>query len=77
MTPTTCTTSVSSAFVLWARHLGDTFWLYVVWGPTGPAAELVRVQDPGHRMEHVARQGDSLGHVELSAEGAMGALGAH
>ncbi len=51
-----------------ARQLGESYWLYVVWDPTHPQYELVTVQNPGHRLEHLAREVRSVSHIELSAE---------
>jgi hypothetical protein len=51
-----------------ARQLGESYWLYVVWDPTGPAPELVPVSDPGHRLEHVAREVRSVSHMEIPAQ---------
>ena len=51
-----------------ARQLGQSYWLYVVWNPTGTAPELVTVQNPGQRLEHVAREVSAVSHIELPAE---------
>jgi hypothetical protein len=51
-----------------ARQLGESYWLYVVWDPTAPNRELVPVQDPGNRLEHLAREVRSISHFELPAE---------
>ena len=51
-----------------ARQLADSYWLYVVWDPTTPARELIHVPDPGHRLEHVAREVRSVSHMELTSE---------
>ena len=55
-----------------ARQLADSYWLYVVWDPTTPARELIHVPDPGHRLEHVAREVRLLSHIELPAEAIRG-----
>ena len=51
-----------------SRQLAESYWLYVVWDPTTPGCELVPVPNPGHRLEHVAREVRSVSHVELAAE---------
>jgi hypothetical protein len=51
-----------------SRQLADSYWLYVVWYPTTPSHELVYLPDPGHRLEHVAREVRLLSHIELPAE---------
>lgn len=56
-----------------ARQLGDTYWLYVVWDPTSPDPELVPIPDPGHRLEHVAREVRTVSHIELPAEAILAA----
>ena len=50
-----------------ARQLADSYWLYVVWDPTTPNHELIPVPDPGHRLEHLAREVRSVSHIELPA----------
>jgi hypothetical protein len=50
-----------------ARQLGESYWLYVVWDPTTPNRELVPIQDPGNRLEHLAREVRSISHFELPA----------
>jgi superfamily II DNA or RNA helicase len=51
-----------------ARQLGESYWLYVVWDPRTTNRELVSIQDPGNRLEHLAREVQSISHFELSAE---------
>ena len=55
-----------------ARQLADSYWLYVVWDPTTVNHELIHVPDPGHRLEHVAREVRLLSHIELPAEAIRG-----
>ena len=50
-----------------ARQLAESYWLYVVWNPTGADRELVTVADPGHRLEHLAQEVRAVSHIELSA----------
>jgi superfamily II DNA or RNA helicase len=51
-----------------SRQLAESYWLYVVWDPTTPGCKLVPVPNPGHRLEHVAREVRSVSHIELPAE---------
>lgn len=46
----------------------DSYWLYVVWGPTTPNHELAYLPDPGHQLELAAREVRLLSHIELPAE---------
>jgi hypothetical protein len=55
-----------------ARQLGESYWLYVVWDPTKPTTELVTVQNPGHRLEYVAREVRSVSHMEIPAQAIQG-----
>lgn len=50
-----------------ARQLAESYWLYVVWDPTTPGYELVPVQNPGHQLEHVAREVRPVSHMEIPA----------
>lgn len=50
-----------------ARQLAESYWLYVVWNPTGADRELVTVANPGHRLEHLAQEVRAVSHVELPA----------
>lgn len=38
-----------------AQQLGNTYWLYVVWDPLGKSPELVKIQNPAHRLDHTKR----------------------
>lgn len=51
-----------------ARQLADSYYLYVVWDPKTAGATPLIVQDPGHRLEHAAREVRALSHIEVSAE---------
>jgi len=51
-----------------ARQLGPTYWLYVVWNPTEPNAELVTIQDPAHRLGAYAREVRTISYYEIPAE---------
>jgi hypothetical protein len=51
-----------------ARQLADSYYLYVVWDPKTTGATPLIVQDPGHRLEHAAREVRALSHIEVSAE---------
>ncbi len=50
-----------------ARQLGESYWLYVVWNPT-TTPELVPVPNPGHRLEHLAREVSAVSHIEIPPE---------
>ncbi|MBN2561537.1 MAG: DUF3883 domain-containing protein [Phycisphaerae bacterium] len=39
-----------------AQQLADSFWLYVVWNPLGPDAELVRIQNPAAKLDHAKQE---------------------
>ena len=51
-----------------ARQLAQSYFLYVVWDPKMPGAVPVIVQDPGHTLEHAAREVRAVSHIELPAE---------
>ncbi len=51
-----------------ARQLADSYYLYVVWDPKTAGAAPLIVQDPGHRLEHAAREVRALSHIEIPAE---------
>ena len=44
-----------------AQHLGDTYWLYVVWDPSAPDARLVKIQNPFQHLEHSVKLAKSSG----------------
>jgi hypothetical protein len=51
-----------------ARQLAQSYFLYVVWDPKMPGAVPVIVQDPGHTLEHAAREVRAVSHIEVPAE---------
>ena len=51
-----------------ARQLAQTYYLYVVWNPKNAGASPLIVQDPGHTLEHVAREVRAISGYELPAE---------
>jgi hypothetical protein len=51
-----------------AQQLADTYWLYVVWDPLGPAPELVRIQNPAIRLDHAKREIVAARFFEIPAE---------
>src|SRR5205085_9321534 len=51
-----------------AIQLGATYWLYVVWNPTGDAPELLKIKDPAHVLDHAKREIVTARMFELSAE---------
>jgi hypothetical protein len=51
-----------------AQQLAETYWLYVVWDPLGPAPELVRIQNPAVRLDHAKREIVAARFFEIPAE---------
>jgi superfamily II DNA or RNA helicase len=51
-----------------ARQLAESYYLYVVWDPKGSGAKPSIVQDPGHTLEHVAREIRAVSGYELPAD---------
>ncbi len=39
-----------------ASQLGSTYWLYVVWDPTTPQRELLKIKDPARVLDHAKRE---------------------
>jgi SNF2 family DNA or RNA helicase len=54
-----------------AQQLAETYWLYVVWDPLGPAPELVRIQHPAVRLDHAKREIVAARFFEIPAEAAV------
>ncbi len=48
-----------------ARQLAQSYFLYVVWDPKQSGASPLIVQDPGHALEHGAREIRTISHIEL------------
>ncbi len=51
-----------------ARQLAESYYLYVVWNPKDAGVMPKIVQDPGHRLENVAREVRAISGYELAAE---------
>jgi hypothetical protein len=52
-----------------ASQLGDSYWLYVVWGPLeAPKAEPVRIRNPVKNLDHVKREILASRFFEIPAE---------
>ncbi len=51
-----------------AQQLAETYWLYVVWDPLGPAPELARIQNPAVRLDHAKREIVAARFFEIPAE---------
>ncbi len=51
-----------------AKQLKDTYWLYVVWNPTQPDYEMVRISDPANKLEYAAKEIKSISHYEISGD---------
>jgi hypothetical protein len=52
-----------------ATHLGDSYWLYVVWDPLqNPHAEPIRIQNPVKHLDHVKREIIAARYYDIPAE---------
>jgi superfamily II DNA or RNA helicase len=51
-----------------AQQLAETYWLYVVWDPLEPDAELVRIQNPAVKLDHAKREIVASRFFEIPAE---------
>src|SRR5205807_1988801 len=51
-----------------ATQLGSTYWLYVVWDPTTPDKELIKIKDPARTLDHAKREIPIARMIELNAE---------
>jgi len=51
-----------------AQQLSETYWLYVVWDPLGTRPELMRVQNPGDRLDHAKREIVTARMFEIPAD---------
>jgi hypothetical protein len=51
-----------------AQQLAETYWLYVVWDPLGESPELVYIQNPAARLDHVKREIISGRYFEIPPE---------
>jgi len=56
-----------------AQQLAETYWLYVVWDPLGPAPEVIRIQNPAVRLDHAKREIAVARFFEIPAEAVEGA----
>jgi hypothetical protein len=56
-----------------AQQLAETYWLYVVWDPLGPAPELVRIQNPAVRLDHAKREIVAARFFEIPAQAVIAA----
>ncbi len=50
-----------------AQQLAETYWLYVVWDPLEPGAELVRVPNPALHLDHAKRDVIAARYFEIPA----------
>ncbi len=50
-----------------AQTLGDTYWLYVVWDPTGAIPRLLKIQNPFQHLEHSVKVPEVIRRYEISA----------
>jgi hypothetical protein len=52
-----------------AAHLGDSYWLYVVWDPLeNPNAEPLRVRNPVKHLDHAKREVVAARYFDIPAE---------
>ena len=52
-----------------AKQLKDTYWLYIVWNPTGPDAELLPpIQDPAEKFGNLIKEIKVINHYEISIQ---------
>ena len=51
-----------------AKQLRDTYWLYIVWNPTEPDYELIKIPDPANRLEYAAREIKLISHYEIDGK---------
>jgi superfamily II DNA or RNA helicase len=52
-----------------ATHLGDSYWLYVVWDPLdNPNAEPLRIQNPVKQLDHAKREIIAARYFDIPAE---------
>lgn len=52
-----------------AAHLGDSYWLYVVWDPLeNQHAESVRIQNPVKHLDHVKQEVVAARYYDIAAE---------
>jgi hypothetical protein len=55
-----------------ASQLGSTYWLYVVWDPTGDSPVLHRIQDPAVVLDHAKREIVAARMFEFSSDAIEG-----
>lgn len=51
-----------------AQHLGDTYWLYVVWNPLQTDARLVKIQNPYRQLEHSVKVREVIRRYEIPVQ---------
>lgn len=52
-----------------AAHLGDSYWLYVVWDPLhNPKAEPLRIRNPVKHLDHAKREVVAARYFDIPAE---------
>lgn len=52
-----------------AAHLGDSYWLYVVWDPLqNPKAEPLRIRNPVKHLDHAKREVLAARYFDVSSE---------
>jgi superfamily II DNA or RNA helicase len=51
-----------------ATHLGDSYWLYVVWDPLGDKAELLVIRNPAAKLDHVKKEIVAARYFDIPAD---------
>ena len=51
-----------------AKQLKNTYWLYVVWDPTGPQPELLLIQNPAEKLAPFAKEVLTATHHAIPAD---------
>jgi superfamily II DNA or RNA helicase len=58
-----------------AAHLGDSYWLYVVWDPLeNPKAEPLRIRNPVKHLDHAKREVVAARYFDIPAEAVVQAV---
>jgi hypothetical protein len=50
------------------QQFAQTYWLYVMWDPLAKAPEVVCIQNPAVRLDHVKREIITTRFFEISAD---------
>ncbi len=55
-----------------AQQLAETYWLYVVWDPTGDSPELVKIRNPAEKLDHAKQEVVAERFFEIPAKSIKG-----